>query len=102
MSRWRWIVGSAAASWIALTVAAIAQSKDDRQFPIGDVWITPDHPYLFHLRPKGKPSATGTAIGDVWVVPDQDDRSAQLKSKRTEEAKESTTSQKKSHLMVGR
>jgi hypothetical protein len=47
MSNWRSIVGSAVASWIALTVAAIAQSKDDRQLPTGDVWITPEHPYLF-------------------------------------------------------
>jgi hypothetical protein len=80
MSSWRLIVASAAASWIALTVAAIAQSKDDRQLSTGDVWITPDNPYLFHLQPKAKTSTTGTALGDVWVVPDQDERSAQLKS----------------------
>jgi hypothetical protein len=71
MSSWRSIVGLAAASWIALTVVAIAQSKDDWQLPTGDVWITPDHPYLFYLHPKEKSSTTGMAMGDVWVVPDQ-------------------------------
>jgi hypothetical protein len=94
MSSWRLIVGSAAVSWIALTVASIAQSKDVRQLPTGDVWITPDHPYVFHLRPKEKTSATGTAIGDVWMVPDQDELSAQLKSERQEEAKDPITSKK--------
>jgi hypothetical protein len=94
MSSWRSIVASAAASWIALTVAAIAQSKDDRQMPTGDVWITPEHPYLFYLQPKAKTPIAGTALGDVWVVPDQDERSAQLKSERQQEAKEPITSKK--------
>jgi hypothetical protein len=48
MSSWRAIVGSAAAGWIAMTVAAVGQSK----VPTGDVWITTEHPYLFYLRPK--------------------------------------------------
>jgi hypothetical protein len=82
MSRWRAIVGSAAAGWIALTVAAVAQSKDDRQSPTGDVWITPEHPYLFYLQPKAKTPNMGTAIGDVWVIPRQDYRSAQSKPDR--------------------
>jgi hypothetical protein len=86
MSTSRSIVALAPAiSWIALTVAAIAQSKNDRQLPTGDVWITPEHPYLFYLRPKAKTPFTGTALGDVWMVPDQDDRSAQVKPKRQAE-----------------
>jgi hypothetical protein len=91
MSSWRSIVGSAAASWIALTVAATAQSKDEWQLPTGDVWITPDHPYLFHAQPKPKTSPIGTAIGDVWMAPDQDERSA---SESQEGAKEPLTSKK--------
>jgi hypothetical protein len=91
MSSWRSIVGLAAASWIVLTAPAVAQSKD-YQLPTGDVWITPDHPYLFYLQPKAKTPNTGMALGDVWVVPDQDERSAQLK--RQEEAKEPNTSKK--------
>jgi hypothetical protein len=95
MSSWRSTVGLAAASWIALTVAAVAQSKDDRQLPTGDVWIIPDHPYLFYLQPKAKTSNTATSIGDVWVVPDQDERSAQLRSdRREEEAKQPIASKK--------
>ena len=94
MSSWRSTVGLAAAGWMALTVAAIAQSKDDLHLPTGDVWITPEHPYLFYLQPKAKTSGTGTAIGDVWVVPDQNERSAQLKSEHQEEAKEPSTSKK--------
>jgi hypothetical protein len=83
MSVSRSIVALAAAiSWIALTVAAIAQSKDDRRLPTGDVWITPEHPYLFYLQPKAKTPFTGTILGDVWMVPDQDDRSAQVKPER--------------------
>ena len=92
MSSWRSVVALAAAGWIALTVAAIAQSKDDRQLPTGDVWITSEHPYVFYLQPKAKAPITGTAIGDIWVVPDQDERSAQLKSKPQEQAKEPITS----------
>jgi hypothetical protein len=89
MSTSRSIVTLAAAiSWIVPTVAAIAQSKDDRQLPTGDVWITPEHPYLFYLQPKAKTPFTGTALGDIWVVPDQDERSAQLKSEGQKEAKE--------------
>ena len=91
MSNWRSIVGSAVASWIVLTVAAIAQSKDDRQLPTGDVWITPEHPYLFYLQPKAKRSIAGMVLGDVWVVPDEDERSAQLKFKHQQEAKEPIT-----------
>ena len=102
MSSWRSIVGSAAAGWIALTVAAIAQSKDDPQLPTGDVWITPDHPYLFYLQPKVKTPMTGTAIGDVWIFPNQDERSAQLKSDRQEEAKEPITPKKVTPLGDGR
>jgi hypothetical protein len=94
MSSVRSTVGLAAASLIALTVAAIAQSKDDLQLPTGDVWITPDHPYLFYLQPKAKTSSTGTAIGDVWVVPEQDGRSAQLKSNRQEEVEQPIASKK--------
>ena len=94
MSHWRSIVGSALASWIALTVAAIAQSKDDRQLPTGDVWITPEHPYLFYLQPKAKAPTAGTALGDVWVVPYQDERSAQPKSERQQQAQERITSEK--------
>ena len=94
MSSGRSTVGLAAASLIVLTVAAIAQSKDDLQLPTGDVWIAPDHPYLFYLQPKAKTSSTWTAIGDVWVVPDQDERSAQLKSDRLEEAKQPIASKK--------
>src|SRR6516165_2294881 len=94
MSSVRSTVGLAAASLIALTVAAIAQSKDDPQLPTGDVWITPDHPYLFYFQPKAKRPMTGTAIGDVWIFPDQDERSAQLKSERQEEAKDPITSKK--------
>ena len=94
MSSWRSIVGSAAAGWIALTVAAIAQSKDDPQLPTGDVWITPDHPYLFYLQPKAKTPIAGMALGDVWVVPDQDERSAHQKTERQQEAKEPITSKK--------
>jgi hypothetical protein len=92
MSSWRSVVALAAAGWIALTVAAIAQSKDDRQLPTGDVWITSEHPYVFYLQPKAKAPITGTAIADIWVVPDQDERSAQLKSKPQEQAKEPITS----------
>ncbi len=92
MSNWRSIVGSAVAGWIALTVAAIAQSKDNQQLPTGDVWITPEHPYLFYLQPKAKTPIVGMVLGDVWVVPDQDERGAQLKSERQQEAKESSTS----------
>ena len=95
MSTSRSIVTLAAAiSWIALTVAAIAQAKDDRQLPTGDVWITPEHPYLFYRQPKAKTPFTGTALGDVWMVPDQDERSAQLKSEGQEEAKEPIKSKK--------
>jgi hypothetical protein len=95
MSTSRSIVTLAAAiSWIALTIAAIAQSKDDRQLPTGDVWITPEHPYLFYLQPKAKTPFTGTALGDVWVVPDQDERSAHLKSEGQKEAKEPIESKK--------
>jgi hypothetical protein len=94
MSNWRSIVGSAVAGWIALTVAAIAESKDDRQLPTGDVWITPEHPYLFYLQPKAKTPIVGMVLGDVWVVPDQDERGAQLKSELQQEAKEPSTSKK--------
>jgi hypothetical protein len=95
MSTSRSIVTLAAVvSWIALTVAAIAQSKDDRQLPTGDVWITPEHPYLFYLQPKATTPFTGTALGDVWVVPDQDERSAHLKSEGQKEAKEPIKSKK--------
>jgi hypothetical protein len=93
MSSWRSIVGPAAASWIVLTAPAVAQSKDDRQLPTGDVWIT-DQPYLFYLQPKAKTTNMGMALGDVWVVPDQNERSAQLKSEHQEEAKEPSTSKK--------
>ena len=99
MSRWRSIVGLAAASWIALTVVAIAQSKDNWQLPMGDVWITPDHPYLFYLHPKKKTFTMGTAVGDVWLVPDQDERSAQAKSERQNEAKEQS-GQKNSAVLI--
>ena len=99
MSSWRSIVGLAAASWIALTVVAIAQSKDNWQLPMGDVWITPDHPYLFYLHPKKKTSTMGAAIGDVWVVPDQDERGARLKSERHEEAKEPMRSKNSAALI---
>jgi hypothetical protein len=37
---------------------------------------------------------TGTALGDVWIFPDQDERSAQLKSKRQDETKEPIMSKK--------
>ena len=94
MSNWRSIVGSAVASWIALTVAAIAQSKDDRQLPTGDVWITPEHPYLFYLQPKATRSIAGMVLGDVWMVPDEDERSAQLKFKHQQGAKEPITPKK--------
>lgn len=94
MASWRSIVGLAAASWIALTVVAIAQSKDDWQLPMGDVWITPDHPYLFYLHPKKKTFTMGTAVGDVWVIPDQDERSAQLQFERQDEAKKPIRSKK--------
>ena len=94
MSSWRSTVGLAAAGWIALTVAAIAQPKDDLHLQTGDVWITPEHPYLFYLQPKAKTPMTGTALGDVWIFPDQDERSAQLKSKRQDETKEPIMSKK--------
>ena len=92
MSNRRSTVGLVMASWIVLTVTAMAQSKDDRQLPTGDVWITSEHPYVFYLQPKAKAPITGTAIADIWVVPDQDERSAQLKSKPQEQAKEPITS----------
>jgi hypothetical protein len=85
MPSWPAIVGSAAAGWIAMTVAAVGQSKDG-QLPTGDVWITPEHPYQFYLRPKAKMPSMGTALGDVWVIPHQDNRSAQAKPDRQEEA----------------
>ena len=94
MSNRRSTVGLVMASWIALTVTAMAQSKDDRQLPTGDVWITPEHPYLFYLQPKAKAPIAGMALGDVWVVPDQDERSTHLKSERQQEAKEPITSKK--------
>jgi hypothetical protein len=94
MPNWRSIVGSAVASWIALTVAAVAQSKDDHQLPTGDVWITPEHPYLFYLQPKAKTPVVGMVLGDVWMVPDQGERIAQPKSERQQEAKEPITSKK--------
>jgi hypothetical protein len=91
MSSWRPIIGSAAAGLIVLTAPAVAQSKDDRELPTGDVWITLDHPYSFYLQPKAMTPNTGMALGDVWVVLDQDERRAQLKSER-QEAKEPITS----------
>jgi hypothetical protein len=94
MSKWRSIVGSAVAGWIALTAAAMAESKDNRQLPTGDVWITPEHPYLFYLQPKAKTPIVGMVLGDVWVVPDQDERGAQLKSELQQEANEPSTSKK--------
>jgi hypothetical protein len=94
MSKWRSIVGSAVAGWIALTAAAMAESKDNRQLPTGDVWITPEHPYLFYLQPKAKTPIVGMVLGDVWVVPEQDERGAQLKSELQQEAKEPSTSKK--------
>jgi hypothetical protein len=94
MSNWRSIVGSAVAGWIALTAAAIAESRDNRQLPTGDVWITPEHPYLFYLQPKAKTPIVGMVLGDVWVVPDQDERGAQLKSELQQEANEPSTSKK--------
>src|SRR5262249_49787711 len=67
MSNRRSTVGLVMASCVALTVTAMAQSKDDRQLPTGDVWITPEHPYLFYLQPKAKAPIAGMALGDVWV-----------------------------------
>ena len=94
MLSWRSLVGSAAASWIVLTAPAVAQSKTDHELPTGDVWITPDHPYLFYLQPKAKASTVGTVLGDVWMPLDQDERGVQQKSENQEGTKEAFTSKK--------
>jgi hypothetical protein len=70
MSNWHSRVGLSAVTWIGLTVAAIAQSGPDHQLPTGDVWIIPDHPYLFRPRPAEINPSPETALGDVWIAPD--------------------------------
>lgn len=71
------------ARWMALTLAAVAQSAADHQDVLsGDVWITQSKPTSVRrdVIAPATPNNTEIPTGDVWLAPDDVGRTAQPKA----------------------